>query len=531
MAVESINPPQHGAVIWRLPHLTLLLVTVVASLSLWLFWDGISYMWNIWLITPEYSHALLIPFIAAFLIWQQKDRLERLPFVGSAWGIVVLLLGGTLLALGQLATIYILVQYAFLVTVYALVLSFLGPRAFRLIVVPLFLLVLMIPLPPFVTNDLSLKLQLLSSQIGVWLMQLFGISVFLQGNVIDLGGYRLEVADACSGLRYLFPLMTLGFLVAYFYKGAFWKRATIFLSSIPLTVAMNSLRVGIIGITVDRWGTGMAEGFLHEFQGWMMFMICTALLFAEMLLLSRLGTESGTWRQLFGVEFPANSPEHALVRTRTIPPTFVVASIVLGVFAVIAVTSPRPVEIVPQRTALTEFPLEVGSWRGQSQPMEDTYLDALKLDDYVLASYAQHRGQNLNLYVAWYNSQRKGEAIHSPRSCLPGGGWQMQGIGRYAVPGVIVDGHPLQVNRTLIQLGDQRQLVYYWFQQRGRVLTNEFVVKWYIFWDALIRHRTDGALVRLIATLPTAGNEADADRELADFAGLIAPQLPRFIPN
>src|SRR5579862_1567954 len=149
MAVESIDQPQQGAVIWRTPHLTVLLVTVVASLSLWLFWDGISYMWNIWLITPEYSHALLIPFIAVFLVWQQKDRLERLPFAGSAWGIALLLLGGTLLALGQLATIYILVQYAFLVTVYGLVLSFLGPRAFRLIVVPLFLLVLMIPLPPF----------------------------------------------------------------------------------------------------------------------------------------------------------------------------------------------------------------------------------------------------------------------------------------------------------------------------------------------------------------------------------------------
>jgi exosortase D (VPLPA-CTERM-specific) len=531
MAVESISPPQSGGVIWRLPHLTLLLVTVVASLSLWLFWDGISYMWNIWLITPEYSHALLIPFIAAFLIWQQKDRLERIPFAGSAWGIAVLLFGGTLLALGQLATIYILVQYAFLVTVYGLVLSFLGPRAFRLILVPLFLLILMIPLPPFVTNDLSLKLQLLSSQLGVSFMSLFGMSVYLQGNVIDLGSYRLEVADACSGLRYLFPLMTLGFLIGYFYKGAFWKRATLFLSSIPLTVLMNSLRVAIIGITVDRWGIGMAEGFLHEFQGWMMFMICTALLFAEMLLLSRFGTESGTWRQLFGVEFPAESPEHALVRKRGVPPTFVVASLVLGVFLALSLISPRPAEAIPPRTGLTEFPLEVGSWHGQTQAMEETYFDALKLDDYILADYAQRRGQNLNFYVAWYNSQRKGEAIHSPRSCLPGGGWQMQDFGQYSVPGVIVSGHPLRVNRTLIQLGDQRQLVYYWFQQRGRVLTNEFIVKWYIFWDALTRHRTDGALVRLIVTIPTNGNEAEADRELTDFASLIAPQLPRFIPN
>ena len=87
----------------------------------------------------------------------------------------------------------------------------------------------MIPLPQFVLANLSTKLQLLSSQLGVWFMRLFDISVFLEGNVIDLGGYKLQVAEACSGLRYLFPLMTLGFLMAYFYKGALWKRIVLFL--------------------------------------------------------------------------------------------------------------------------------------------------------------------------------------------------------------------------------------------------------------------------------------------------------------
>jgi EpsI family protein len=103
-------------------------------------------------------------------------------------------------------------------------------------------------------------------------------------------------------------------------------------------------------------------------------------------------------------------------------------------------------------------------------------------------------GNVVNLYIAYYNSQRKGEAVHSPRSCLPGGGWQMRDFGqRSELPGVPVDGQPLRVNRTLIELGNQRELVYYWFQQRGRVIDNEFAVKWYLFWDALTRHRTDGA--------------------------------------
>ena len=104
-----------------------------------------------------------------------------------------------------------------------------------------------------------------------------GISVYLEGNVIDLGSYQLEVAEACSGLRYLFPLMTLSFIIAYTFGGAMWKRVIVFLSSIPLTVLMNSIRIGVIGITVDRWGTRMAEGVLHEFEGWVGFMISALL--------------------------------------------------------------------------------------------------------------------------------------------------------------------------------------------------------------------------------------------------------------
>ena len=114
-------------------------------------------------------------------------------------------------------------------------------------------------------------------------MRLFGVSVYLEGNVIDLGVYKLQVAEACDGLRYLFPLMTIGFLIAYFFKATFWKRALLFLSSIPITILMNSFRVGTIGVMVEHWGVRMAEGFLHEFQGWMVFMASGALMMLSLI--------------------------------------------------------------------------------------------------------------------------------------------------------------------------------------------------------------------------------------------------------
>jgi exosortase D (VPLPA-CTERM-specific) len=488
-------------------------------------------MWVMWVNTPEYSYGLLIPPVAAFLVWQQKDRLEHIRFVGSWVGVGVVLFGGLILLMGQLGTVYTLVQYAYLVTLYGLTLSFLGWPGFRLLAMPQLILLFMIPLPQFVLFNLSSELQLLSSQLGVAFMRLFNVSVFLEGNVIDLGGYKLQVADACSGLRYLFPLMTIGFLMAYFYKGALWKRFFLFLSSIPITLLMNSLRVGIIGITVERWGIGMAEGFLHEFQGWMVFMLSTALMLGEIAVLNKVGRERGTWRELFGLEFPAPTPTGAQIRHRHFPASFMAAGALLVAFVAIDVTMPRSSEIYPARTSFSEFPAQLGPWRGHNEALEQVYLDQLKLDDYVLANYVVGAGPPVNFYVSYYNSQRKGEAVHSPRSCLPGGGWQMRDFTQRRLPQVTVSGRPLQVNRVLIELGDQRQLVYYWFQQRGRIITNEFVVKWYLFWDALTRHRTDGAMVRLVTPLPVSASEADADRRLTDFATHVAAELPRFAPD
>jgi len=532
--IMSSNALDRGAAavpVWRLTLGPIAAAAAVSVLSLWLFWDGLALMASWWLGNPEYSHCILIPPIAAFLIWQQKDRLEQLPFPGSWWGVALVLLGGALLVLGQLGTIYTVVQYAYLVTLYGLVLSFTGSRAFRVLLVPMFILLFMIPLPQFFLFNLSAKLQLLSSAMGVGFMRLFGIAVFLEGNVIDLGGYRLQVAEACDGLRYLFPLMTLSFLMAYFYKGAFWKRAVVFLSSVPITLLMNSWRIGTIGVMVEHWGIGMAEGFLHQFQGWMVFMLSAGLLLGEMALLNRVGHESGTWRQLFGVEFPLPTPAGAAVRQRVMPGTFLAAAGVLIVFVMIAVLLPRPAEVIPARSSFVDFPLTLGRWTAHREVMEAVYFDQLKLDDYFLADYTDGAGHAVNVYLSYYNSQRKGDAVHSPRACLPGGGWDLRTFDQRELPGIRINGQALRVNRTLIELGNQRELVYYWFDQRGRIVTNEFAVKWYIFWDAVTRHRTDGAMIRLITAVPLNGTEADADKQMIDVAARLAPDLSRFIPN
>jgi EpsI family protein len=251
----------------------------------------------------------------------------------------------------------------------------------------------------------------------------------------------------------------------------------------------------------------------------------------EIAVLNRLGHESGTWRQLFGIEFPAASPRDARIENRKLPGSFVAACLLLLTFTGISFFIQRPVEIYPARATFTDFPMKLGAWSGRPDSLEGVYMDTLKLDDYLLADYVNGGGPAVNLYMTYYNSQRKGAAFHSPRWCLPGGGWRVREFDRRPVTNVTIDGRPLRVNRYLVELGNQRELVYYWFQQRGRIVTDEYVVKWYLFWDALTRHRTDGGMVRLIVAIPPGASEEDADRRLTDLAGRVAPSLTRYVPD
>jgi EpsI family protein len=196
-----------------------------------------------------------------------------------------------------------------------------------------------------------------------------------------------------------------------------------------------------------------------------------------------------------------------------------------------AATLPERDEHRPSRDPLATFPLQLGPWSGQREALEPYELDTLKLDDYVLADYARAGKVPVNFYVAWYDSQRSGQSAHSPRSCLPGGGWRITSLRRTPIAGLQIGGQPLAVNRALIELGEQRQVVYYWFQQRGRVVTNEYLVKWFIFRDALLRNRTDGALVRLVAPVPRGADESAADAEIQAFLATAVNPLARHVPQ
>ncbi|EGV27608.1 EpsI family protein [Thiorhodococcus drewsii AZ1] len=506
-----------------------LLVFAIALLPI-IFSNGLEDMINKWG-GEEYSHAYMLPFISAFLVWQRSSKLAQTPLKPSCIGVLLAAFGLLAYTAGELGTIITVVQYGFFLTLGGLLLSIMGWKAFRVILPAYLVLLFIVPLPNFLYNNLSSQLQLISSQIGVSVIRIFSIPVFLEGNVIDLGNYQLQVVEACSGLRYLFPLSALGFIAAILFKGAFWKKTALFLSTIPITVLMNSFRIGVIGILVYYQGIGMAEGFLHDFEGWIVFMACAAILVLEMWLLAKIGPDRASFADAFAIDGPEPiSVTEKITQRRLTWSFYAVLPMLLATLAISFILPDRE-EIKPQRAEFVFFPSDIGEWHGQRGQLDQIYIDALKFDDYLLADYRDPAGASINLYVAYYGSQRNGATVHSPKSCLPGGGWRIQDFSQRDVSGAEVGNQPLRVNRSLIQMGDERLLVYYWFQQRGRVMTNEYLVKWYLFWDALTGNRTDGALVRLTIEAPLGDDLKGKDAVLSDFARQIEPSLRRFIPE
>ncbi|MBT3091548.1 MAG: VPLPA-CTERM-specific exosortase XrtD [Candidatus Thiodiazotropha sp. (ex Lucina pensylvanica)] len=525
MAITSI---QQG---WRDSPMVWGLICVSIILLVYAFWDGIVDMLGRWGGKEEYGYAYFLPFISAYLIWQRRDRLVAAEFNPSWLGVVAVLIAGFFFFLGEIATTYTLVQYALVLTIIGMAYALLGWGAFKIVAGPLFLLFFIVPLPPFIYNSLSGKLQLVSSQIGIEVIRWFGISVYLEGNVIDLGNYKLQVVEACNGLRYLFPLVSLAFLAAYLYRVEMWKRVVVFLSSIPITVLMNSFRIGVIGVLVDNWGQEQADGFLHYFEGWVIFMACLLILLLEMVLLARIGRTKRRLRDVFGLEIPKALPQGIEYQTRPVSPVHyaILASVVLIAVSSFYVQSQQA--ILPERQDFSGFPMQIENWRGNENRLEDIYLKSLKLDDYLIGNYADSMGSVVNFYIAYYASQQAGSAAHSPRSCIPSGGWEIEQVTQVDLADIQVSGEALNVNRLVIKRGEYKQLVYYWFQQRGRVMTNEWLVKWYLFFDGLTKRRTDGALVRLTTSIGVGEEWADGDKRLVDFSGKVVPLLDQYIPD
>jgi exosortase D (VPLPA-CTERM-specific) len=492
------------------------------------FSSGLSELLRRWAVEEQYSHGFLIPVVSAWLLWTRRDALLASIGRPSWFGPLVISLAALLHIVGKLSALALLPQLGFIVALIGIVLSFGGTPLLKATFLPIAFLIFAIPLPYIIDAGLSFQLQLISSQLGVFFIRLFQIPVYLEGNVIDLGVYKLQVVEACSGLRYLYPLMSLGFLAAYLFQAPIWQRTLVFLSTIPITIVMNSLRIGLVGVMVDHFGPQDADGFLHMFEGWIIFIACAGLLAAEMYVLARF---SG--KQFFDVFYPPKltvSRGAHIFASHTVKHTPLLTCLLLlcATGTAVLFVSARQ-EIIPDRRLFVSFPVTLGEWRGRASSLDPQVEHGLGLTDYILSDYVKRDGRSVNLYVAYYANQRTGSSPHSPSVCIPGNGWQITDLERTQFTSND-SSVSLPLNRVVITRGSGKQLVYYWFEERGIKIANEYWSKLYLLRDALFENRTDGALVRLTTPVYSGEAESEADNRLQDFTRIVVPNLAPYLP-
>lgn len=496
--------------------------SLTSLVALYVYWGGLANVLSRWADQAEYSHGYLIPLISLYILWEKKNLIIPHYLDSSGWGIPLCVAALALLFVGEISALYILIHYSFLFFLFSLSFVFCG-RGTRFTWVAIGFLAFSVPLPYVIEVLLTAKLQLISSSLGVAIIRVFDIPVYLSGNVIDLGTFKLHVVEACSGLRYLYPLVCVGVITAYLYRARFWKRFIIVVTTIPISIVMNSVRIAVTGILVDNFGSAVAEGFLHDFEGWVVFLLCLMVLLCEIVILE-LCTSKKTLKQIFQVDDVQNLSQNVCEGSQA--KSFGL-KLCLLLFMLIAFVSTEYLDRREQQSihskSFASFPMRIDSWFGVRDRLDPEIIEGLGFDDYILANYTNDQVQ-VNLYVAHYSHQRKGVSPHSPKVCIPGGGWEITEFSRTRLQG-------MPVNRVLIQKGHQHQLVYYWFVERGTVVANEYQKKWLLLRDAVLENRTDGALVRIVTPFDSEEGKENAELRAQKFLAPIHEKIMEYLPS
>lgn len=264
-----------GKVSPRLAATGLLLASFVV-----LYWGVLVKLIHDWATDDNYSHGFLIVPLAAYFAWERRHKLAALPVKPSALGLVVILGSIAVLLAGLLGAELFLTRISIVGLIAGAVIFILGWGHLRALLFPIGFLILMVPIPAIIFNQIAFPLQLLASRFGESVLSALSIPVLREGNVIVLANTSLEVAEACSGIRSLVSLLTLGIVYGYFIDRRIAVRVLLALATIPVAIVTNGLRVAGTGVAAHYYGPSAAEGFFHTFSGWLVFVAAFMLLFA-----------------------------------------------------------------------------------------------------------------------------------------------------------------------------------------------------------------------------------------------------------
>ena len=249
-------------------------MAVLALAVLWFYWPVLAKLFGDLAENEDYSFGLLLPLVSGYIIYLKLPQIRSYLWRPSWLGLLFIAVGFALYIVGELGADLYVPRVSFVIVITGLLFLMGGWGLVRLLLFPLFLLILMFPLPGLLTKQLTMPLQLISSRLATAMLQMVGIPAFCQGNVIDLGVRQMQMVEACSGLRYILALFALGVIFCYFFQRRLWKILLLLMVLIPSAIVANAFRVMAMGIIPAL----QVPGFWHAFSGWLIFVFCLGIL-------------------------------------------------------------------------------------------------------------------------------------------------------------------------------------------------------------------------------------------------------------
>lgn len=511
--------------------ITLPRVQLLALLTL-LFWLYHSILYRLaaqWCSDLNYSHGYFVPAFALYVVWSERAKLKSI-VPAPAWaGVAFVVLGLLLLAFGVLGVEIFTERVSLLVLLAGLIILFLGWQFFRAVLFPWAFLFLMIPLPNLIMQRITFPLQLLASELATFMLRAAGVAVNLQGNVINLASTSLDVIAACSGVRSLLALITLAIIYGYLLEKRIWVRVVLACSAIPVAILANGFRVFATGLLAKYWDPEKAKGLFHEIEAVFIFVISLLLLLAVHHLINLIWRTSPNREE--NVANPGIERSHAApARVTGWSSRFMVVAALLLTTA-IGLQLHSQNEVLMPRQALSSFPMQIDGWTGEdAPPLDQESLDILGHPEYLLRDYEDEVSrEKIELFVAYYPTQKVGETPHTPAHCLVGAGWVPTSRQIVDIPDP--NGASFPVNRFVVSKDGQQELALYWFEAQGRRVANEYRLKYYLVSDAIRMHRSDGALIRIMTQINQGESADDAQKRAMGFVDKFLPLLNNYIPK
>lgn len=507
--------------------IALISLIIMAACFILLYKNDFSNMLKRW-DSSDLSYCYLVPVVFLYLVYLKKEFLGYFEQRSSFLGLVMLIVSGMIHIGGRQGSLETLTYISIWLSIISVFLILFGSKIVKRLGFPFLILVFIVPVPPFLNNLFTFKLKLISSCLSVKVMQLFGLSVYGEGNIIDLGVTQLQVVDACSGLRYVYPLLLMGFIFASLFNKKWWERLIVIVSTVPISVISNSLRIAITGYLTVKVSPAVAEGFFHGFSGWLIFMVSFIILalFSFVMKKIRLKLRGNTPDDEI---YPERKNAIINLKHTRISFIWLAAFIMAGFWGLNAMFASS--QYTPDRKTFKDFPVEIGDWEGRKSYLSEEIMNSLWADDYVQIHFENKKTHDyLLFFVPYYESQKNRHTAHAPASCLVGSGYAP------VSKKIIIRNFPspfgdVKIGQMLLEKSNQRLLSNFWFHGRGRVVASEYLNKWYLFWDSVTKRRTDGALVRIEMPLRKGRSIEAAQKAVDEFTTKVLEILPEYVPG